>query len=50
MTTVLENRVDRRRFVGDLLAQVPDALVVTGLGSPSYVVFATAPRPTNFYL
>jgi len=43
-------RIDRRTFVGDLLAQVPDALVVTGLGSPSYDVFATADRPTNFYL
>ncbi len=43
-------RIDRRTFVGDLLAQTPEALVVTGLGSPTYDVFATAPRPGHFYL
>jgi len=48
--TAVQFSIDRRRFVGDLLAQTPDALVVTGLGSPSYDVFATTPRPTNFYL
>jgi thiamine pyrophosphate-dependent acetolactate synthase large subunit-like protein len=29
---------------------LPDALVVTGLGSPSYDVFAAGDRPGNFYL
>jgi phosphonopyruvate decarboxylase len=42
--------VDRRRFVADLLAAVPDALVVTGLGSPTYDVFAAGARPENFHL
>ncbi len=44
--------LDRRRFVADLLAEIPDALVVTGLGSPSYDVFAAAgpEREHTFYL
>lgn len=43
-------RVDRREFVAKLLAQVPEALVVSGLGSPSYDVFAAGDRDRNFYL
>jgi thiamine pyrophosphate-dependent acetolactate synthase large subunit-like protein len=43
-------QLDRREFVSTLLAQCPDALVVTGLGSPSYDVFAAGDRPGNFYL
>ncbi len=51
MTTSTSNpRIDRRKFVAELLKQFPDALVVTGLGSPSYDVFAAGDRPTNFYL
>ncbi|BDB24068.1 aldehyde dehydrogenase [Cupriavidus sp. TA19] len=42
--------LDRRKFVAELLKQFPDALVVTGLGSPSYDVFAAGDRPGNFYL
>ncbi|PLZ00012.1 aldehyde dehydrogenase [Burkholderia sp. WAC0059] len=42
--------IDRRKFVARLLAGIPDALVVTGLGSPSYDVFATGDRDSNFYL
>lgn len=42
--------VDRREFVARLLAAIPDALVVTGLGSPSYDVFAAGDRDKNFYL
>lgn len=42
--------VDRRAFVKQLLAACPDALVVTGLGSASYDVFAAGDRPGNFYL
>lgn len=42
--------VDRRAFVKQLLAACPDALVVTGLGSASYDVFAAGDRPQNFYL
>lgn len=43
-------RVDRRDFVARLLAATPDALVVTGLGSPAYDVFAAGDRDKNFYL
>lgn len=42
--------MDRRRFVADLLSAVPGALVVSGLGSPTYDVFAAGARPENFYL
>lgn len=42
--------IDRRQFVKVLLEQFPNALVVTGLGSPSYDVFAAGDRPGNFYL
>jgi phosphonopyruvate decarboxylase len=50
MTTSLP-RLDRRRFVADLIGSLPeDALIVTGLGSPSYDVFAAGARPGTFYL
>lgn len=42
--------IDRREFVASLLKAVPGALVVTGLGSPSYDVFAAGDRDGNFYL
>jgi thiamine pyrophosphate-dependent acetolactate synthase large subunit-like protein len=42
--------INRREFVAALLSRFPDALVVTGLGSPSYDVFAAGDRPNNFYL
>lgn len=42
--------INRREFVAALLEAVPDALVVTGLGSASYDVFAAGDRPRNFYL
>jgi len=52
MTDRLETdkRVDRRAFVSALLALTPDALVVTGLGSASYDVFAAGDRDKNYYL
>lgn len=51
MTNALaKHTVSRRKFVANLLKQVPDALVVTGLGSPSYDVFAAGDRHENFYL
>jgi thiamine pyrophosphate-dependent acetolactate synthase large subunit-like protein len=51
MTTMnTESRIDRRGFVASLVRGVPDALIVTGLGSPSYDVFAAGPREENFYL
>jgi len=43
-------RVSRRAFVARLLATTPDALVVTGLGSAAYDVFAAGDRPGNYYL
>lgn len=42
--------VDRRHFVSKLLSALPDALVVTGLGSASYDVFAAGDRDKNYYL
>ena len=42
--------VDRREFVARLLQAAPGALVVTGLGSPAYDVFAAGDRDSNFYL
>jgi phosphonopyruvate decarboxylase len=42
--------IDRRSFVADLLAATPDALVVTGLGSPTWDVYAAGDRDENFYL
>jgi thiamine pyrophosphate-dependent acetolactate synthase large subunit-like protein len=44
------DRVDQRQFVAFLLRNIPEALVVTGLGSPTYDVFAAGARPENFYL
>lgn len=49
-TSTPKNSIDRRKFVAELLKQFPDALVVTGLGSPAYDVFAAGDRPGNFYL
>jgi phosphonopyruvate decarboxylase len=43
-------RANRRTFVSRLLASTPDALVVTGLGSASYDVFAAGDRDRNYYL
>ena len=42
--------LERRAFVAALLARLPDALVVTGLGSSAYDVFAAGDRDTNYYL
>jgi thiamine pyrophosphate-dependent acetolactate synthase large subunit-like protein len=42
--------LDRRSAVSTLLEELPDALVVTGLGSPTYDVHAAGERATNFYL
>ena len=43
-------RLDRRQAVGAILGARGDALVVTGLGSPTWDVAATADSPHNFYL
>lgn len=42
--------LDRREFVKTLIDRCPDALVVAGLGSATYDVFAAGDRPKNFYL
>ena len=42
--------INRREFVKELVDLCPEALIVTGLGSPSYDVFAAGDRPENFYL
>ncbi|WP_134325296.1 thiamine pyrophosphate-dependent enzyme [Cumulibacter soli] len=44
-------RVDRRAFVHAFVAGLEsDALVISGLGSPTYDLFAAGERPGNFYL
>lgn len=43
-------RLDRRQFVARFMHGLSDALVVTGLGAPSYDVYAAGERPQNFYL
>jgi thiamine pyrophosphate-dependent acetolactate synthase large subunit-like protein len=50
MTTDVTTGLDRRAAVAALLDLLPDALVVTGLGSPTYDVHAAGARPTNFHL
>jgi thiamine pyrophosphate-dependent acetolactate synthase large subunit-like protein len=42
--------LDRREAIKTLLADRKDLLVVTGLGSPSYDVFAAGEHDGNFYL
>ncbi len=42
--------LDRRDAIKTLLADRKDLLVVTGLGSPSYDVFAAGEHDGNFYL
>lgn len=49
-TLPADQRVERRAFVAQLMQHIPEALVITGLGSPSYDVFAAGDRPGNFYL
>jgi thiamine pyrophosphate-dependent acetolactate synthase large subunit-like protein len=45
-----KHTIERRDFVARLIKGIPDALIVTGLGSPSYDVFAAGDRHQNFYL
>ncbi len=42
--------LERREVVAHLLEQRKDALVVTGLGAPSYDVMAAGDHDNNFYL
>lgn len=50
MKAAATKRVDRRKFVAMLLDRIPEALVISGLGSPTYDVFAAGDRDRNFYL
>lgn len=45
-----KSALDRREAVATLLANRGDALVVTGLGSPSYDVHAAGDHDGNYYL
>lgn len=44
------DKLNRRAAVARLLRDRGDALVVTGLGNPSYDVMAAGDTPANFYL
>lgn len=50
MSSEKNTLVDRRELVAALIDAVPQALVVSGLGSPSYDLFAAGDRESNFYL
>ena len=50
MTSQEPGTLDRRAAVAALLQERGDALVVTGLGSPSYDVHAAGDRDNNYYL
>lgn len=43
-------RIERRAFVANLLRELPETLVVTGLGAATYDVFAAGDRDLNYYL
>lgn len=49
-TNLSNNTIDRRAFVKSLVQACPDALVVAGLGSSTYDLYAAGDRPNNFYL
>lgn len=49
-STAIGQRTSRRAFVARLLAATPEALVIAGLGSAAYDVFAAGDRERNIYL
>ena len=49
-STATGQRTSRRAFVARLLDATPEALVIAGLGSAAYDVFAAGDRERNFYL
>ena len=49
-STAIGQRTSRRAFVARLLDATPEALVIAGLGSAAYDVFAAGDRKRNFYL
>lgn len=50
MVPAAPGQLDRRAVVAHLLARREGALVVSGLGSPSYDVHAAGDDPRNYYL
>lgn len=50
MASKKSSALDRRKVVAALLADRGDALVVTGLGSPTYDTYAAGDHDLNFYL
>jgi thiamine pyrophosphate-dependent acetolactate synthase large subunit-like protein len=50
MTTPRSITLDRRDVVARLLEQRGNALVVSGLGTPTFDVYATGDSPLNFYM
>ena len=50
VTDMNSEKMDRRKAVNKLLAARDGALVVTGLGSPSYDVHAYGDEDNNYYL
>lgn len=49
MANTGSNKIQRRQFVADLLAQRDGALVVPGLGSPTWDTFAAGDSPEFLY-
>lgn len=49
MADTTSNKIQRRKFVADLLAQRGDALVIPGLGSPTWDAFASGDSPEYLY-
>ena len=43
-------KLNRREVVQTLMTPCPDALVIAGLGSSAYDLFAAGDRDLNFYL
>jgi len=49
MTDTGSNKIQRRQFVKDLLAKREGALVIPGLGSPTWDSFAAGDSPEYLY-
>lgn len=49
MAKAKSNKIQRRAFVADLLAQRGDALIIPGLGSPTWDIFASGDSPEYLY-
>lgn len=49
MAETTSNKIQRRKFVADLLAQRGNALVIPGLGSPTWDAFASGDSPEYLY-